>query len=165
IVNWARTADLRRRLAELEEASRQQEATIAALTKRLRDAAPVAPPPTTAEARPVRAEPSAAAPAPAAPPKSPVPQALPPVVVGRERAADVPARPPVKPPSSPPPPSPPPPPRQPFDWERVVGVKMFSAVAGVALVLAAVFFLPYSIDHGWLAPPIRVAIGTITGIG
>ena len=41
---------------------------------------------------------------------------------------------------------------------------MFSAVAGVALVLAAVFFLRYSIDHGWLAPPVRVAIGILTGI-
>jgi len=41
---------------------------------------------------------------------------------------------------------------------------MFSAVAGVALVLAAVFFLRYSIEHGWLSPPIRVAIGTLTGI-
>ena len=41
---------------------------------------------------------------------------------------------------------------------------MFSAVAGIALVLAAVFFLRYSIDHGWLAPPVRVAIGILTGI-
>jgi uncharacterized membrane protein len=52
-----------------------------------------------------------------------------------------------------------------LDWEQLIGVKMFSAVAGIALVLAAVFFLRYSIDHGWLAPPIRVAIGTLTGIG
>jgi hypothetical protein len=41
---------------------------------------------------------------------------------------------------------------------------MFSAVAGIALVLAAVFFLKYSVDHGWLAPPVRVAIGILTGI-
>jgi len=53
---------------------------------------------------------------------------------------------------------------EPFDWERLIGVKMFSAVAGVALVLAAVFFLRYSIDQGWLVPPIRVAIGVLTGI-
>lgn len=33
---------------------------------------------------------------------------------------------------------------------------MFSAVAGVAPVLAAVFFLRYSIDQGWLGPPIRL---------
>jgi len=41
---------------------------------------------------------------------------------------------------------------------------MFSAVAGIALVFAAVFFLRYSIDQGWLGPPIRVAIGVLTGV-
>lgn len=38
-------------------------------------------------------------------------------------------------------------------------MKLFSAIAGVALVLAAVFFLKYSLDSGWLQPPVRVAIG------
>src|SRR6185436_300848 len=51
-----------------------------------------------------------------------------------------------------------------FDWENIVGVKLFSAVAGIALVLAAVFFLRYSMDHGWLAPPVRVAIGILVAI-
>jgi hypothetical protein len=46
-----------------------------------------------------------------------------------------------------------------FDWESLVGVKLFSAIAGVALVFAAVFFLRYSVEHGWLQPPIRVLIG------
>jgi hypothetical protein len=40
-------------------------------------------------------------------------------------------------------------------------VKLFSAIAGIALVLAAIFFLRYSIEQGWLGPPIRVAIGVI----
>ena len=35
---------------------------------------------------------------------------------------------------------------------------------GIALVLAAVFFLRYSIDRGWLAPAVRVAIGIIVAI-
>jgi len=43
-------------------------------------------------------------------------------------------------------------------------VKLFSAIAGVALVLAAVFFLKYSVEHGWLQPPIRVLIGTAVGV-
>lgn len=43
-------------------------------------------------------------------------------------------------------------------------MKLFSAIAGIALVLAAVFFLRYSIEHGWLQPPVRVAIGVITAI-
>ncbi|PYQ95057.1 MAG: hypothetical protein DMF97_17490, partial [Acidobacteria bacterium] len=48
-----------------------------------------------------------------------------------------------------------------FDWEQLVGVRLFSAVAGIALVLAAIFFLRYSLDRGWLAPAVRVAIGIV----
>jgi uncharacterized membrane protein len=81
------------------------------------------------------------------------------------------------PPASPPPP----PPRRPggrgangggggfelpsIDWENLIGVKLFSWIAGVALALAGVFFLRYSIDHGWLSPAIRMSIGIIVGVG
>jgi hypothetical protein len=51
-----------------------------------------------------------------------------------------------------------------FNWESLVGVKLFSAIAGVALLLAGVFFLRFSLDHGWLQPPVRVAIGVIVGL-
>jgi uncharacterized membrane protein len=54
--------------------------------------------------------------------------------------------------------------RKPFDWESLIGVKLFSWIAGIALVLAALFFLSYSVEHGWLSPPVRAAIGMITGI-
>ena len=50
-----------------------------------------------------------------------------------------------------------------FDWEALVGVKLFSWIAGIALVFAAIFFLKYSVDHGWLGPPVRMAIGLLTG--
>ena len=43
-------------------------------------------------------------------------------------------------------------------------MKLFSAIAGIALVLAAIFFLRYSVEHGWLQPPIRVLIGTAVGV-
>lgn len=69
---------------------------------------------------------------------------------------------PVAPPR--PPVSPAPPPKPPFDWESLVGVKLFSWVAGVMLVVAAISFLRYSIDHGWLTPPLRMAFGLLTGI-
>ena len=69
------------------------------------------------------------------------------------------------------PPKPPRPPEPPstrpsfnvpaFDWENLIGVKLFSAIAGIALVIAAIFFLRYSIEHGWLEPPVRVAIGVL----
>ena len=32
-------------------------------------------------------------------------------------------------------------------------------------MLAAVFFLRYSVDQGWLQPPVRVAIGVLVGVG
>ena len=51
-----------------------------------------------------------------------------------------------------------------FDWENLIGVKLFSAIAGIALLLAAVFFLRYSVEHGWLQPPVRVGIGIIVAI-
>ncbi|HET7705168.1 MAG TPA: DUF2339 domain-containing protein [Thermoanaerobaculia bacterium] len=42
-------------------------------------------------------------------------------------------------------------------------MKLFSWIAGVALVLAAVFFLKYSVDHGWLSPVVRATLGLLTG--
>ena len=109
-------------------------------------------------------------------PPTVTPQPLPvePVVAHAESVEPAPAPqaaapPPHRPPAPPRPPMPPIPPHEPpveksFDWENVIGVKLFSAVAGIALVLAAIFFLKYSVDHGWLQPPIRVAIGILVSI-
>jgi uncharacterized membrane protein len=110
----------------------------------------VAPPPAAASTPPPTPRPQ-----PPAPPVKVAPPAVPP-------AAATPPRP------VPPPPPPPQPPARPavpaFDWESLVGVKLFSAIAGVALVLAAVFFLRYSVQQGWLQPPVRVMIGTLVAI-
>jgi hypothetical protein len=43
-------------------------------------------------------------------------------------------------------------------------VKLFAGIAGIALVVAAVFFLKYSIEAGWLQPPVRVAIGILVAV-
>jgi hypothetical protein len=59
----------------------------------------------------------------------------------------------------------PPAPSKPIDWESLVGIKLFGWIAGIALVLAAVFLFKYSIDHGWLRPAVRATFGFITGIG
>ncbi|HYN41215.1 MAG TPA: DUF2339 domain-containing protein, partial [Thermoanaerobaculia bacterium] len=131
---------------------------------------------------------AAAPPAPSAPsaPLPPVPPPPPPPVPPVLPAATPPVenRPPASPPFSPspgvpaaapgrlprpvapprPPVSPAPPPKPPFDWESLIGVKLFSWVAGVMLVVAAISFLRYSIDHGWLTAPLRMAIGLLTGI-
>jgi uncharacterized membrane protein len=69
---------------------------------------------------------------------------------------------PIVPPPTPQ--TPPPTPRKPFDWESLIGVKLFSWIAGIALVLAALFFLSYSVEHGWLSPPVRASLGLATGI-
>lgn len=109
-------------------------------------------------------------PLPVAPPvpAPPVSFPIPPVPAGRA----APPPPAAAPPAPPRPPAPlpapaaraPKPPKPPFDWESLVGVKLFSWIAGVMLVVAAVSFLRYSIDHGWLTPPLRVAIGLLAGI-
>lgn len=180
------------RLRELSEGARQRDAQLEALSARLRlleataggahaetttapsaasphvepvaaraaDVAPpapvVVPPPVSVEHVPPPAHPLR--PPPVVPP--PAPAAAPP----RDRVAPPPIPPP--PPRTPPrPPSPPPPKMPAIDWEGLVGVKLFSWIAGIALVFAAVFFLRYSYDRGWLAPPIRMAIGMIVGVG
>ncbi len=37
--------------------------------------------------------------------------------------------------------------------------------AGVALLVAAVSFLRWSIENGWLGPAVRAAIGAAVGLG
>jgi uncharacterized membrane protein len=101
------------------------------------------------------------------PAAAPAPTAMAPVTVALEPEA----------PQPPPPPPPPPviPPYQPppanaqarawnIDWENLVGVRLFSGIAGVALVLAAVFLFKYSVEHGWLRPAVRATFGFVTGI-
>lgn len=111
----------------------------------------------------------------AVPPASPVPPAAPVPAPGAMEppAPEAPAAPsaaePFVPPpyaASPPPPPPaePPPPRRSFDWESLVGVRLFSWLAGITLLVAAVAFLRYSMEHGWLGPPIRMAIGLAVGV-
>lgn len=102
------------------------------------------------------------------------PAAPPPLPAGRPDLVEAPValeerEPPAPPPppaAIPPPPipGPPPVPKPAFDWEGLVGVKLFSWAAGVMLVVAAVYFLRYSIQAGWLTPPIRMAMGLAVGI-
>ena len=110
---------------------------------------------------------------PAPPPPKPIVPAMPPPAPAQARVeAPRPPQlesPPVPPPPRRPPPpieppEPPPPPARSFDWEQLVGVRLFSAIAGIALVFAAVFFLRYSLDKGWLQPPVRVIIGVVVSI-
>jgi uncharacterized membrane protein len=60
--------------------------------------------------------------------------------------------------------APPPAARAAIDWEGFVGVKLFSWTAGIFLTLGALFFLRYSIERGWLSPPVQMAIGLLAGL-
>ena len=139
---------------------------------------PAAPPVATALPHPPLVSPVPAAPPVATPPTSTPPVAPPqpavaassapraasaPVQVGPSAAVRPPvAPPPPRPPAPPLPPLPPePPPSRSFDLENIVGVKLFSALAGIASVIAAVYFLRYSIEAGWLQPAVRVAIAVV----
>lgn len=77
--------------------------------------------------------------------------------------------PPAVPPELPSQPAPPKPawplPAAGFNWEQFLGVKLFAWAAGLALFLGVGFFLKWSFDHGLVTPPIRVAMGFVTGIG
>jgi uncharacterized membrane protein len=51
-----------------------------------------------------------------------------------------------------------------FDWEELVGVRLFSWAAAILLALAAVYFLGYSIQKGWLQPPVQMAICLVVAV-
>jgi Predicted membrane protein (DUF2339) len=192
IVAWVSARRSKERLEELEAIILHQRSELDAITEVVRQirravdgmAAEKAPP----SAEPALQAPHVPAPAAPVPPVAAPPQERPhrpvappsaverPVVVTSQPSpppsrpsadSQPPAQRPaaVKPPPPPPPPTEPPAPASPaFDWESLVGVKLFSAIAGVALVVAAIFFLLYSIEHGWLQPPVRVAIGIVVAI-
>ncbi|MEW6363809.1 MAG: DUF2339 domain-containing protein [Acidobacteriota bacterium] len=130
-----------------------------------------APPPVEAVPRPA---PTAAEPPPTPPPAAEaVPPAAPAESAPPPRAEA--ARPPLPPPPPPPPPprppvAPPPPPSglsalSNVDWEKFIGVKLFSWGAGILALVGVVLFLKVSIDRGWLTPPIRMLIGLLVGAG
>jgi uncharacterized membrane protein len=184
---WVALYRTRTRLTQLEQTLSEQQDAIGRLTaqlSQLRSAAgprpeatvpgapapgvpvpPLAVPP-SAPSAPARvlpppasaAPPSAVRPQATSPPTGTVPPAAAAIPHGTRTVGDRPALPPRVPPRVSPLP-PPKPPSPPFDWESLIGVKAFAAIAGIAMVIAAVSFLRYSVQQGWLQPPVRVLIG------
>lgn len=73
------------------------------------------------------------------------------------------------PPPAPPPPDAPPatppafePPR--IDLEQWLGVRGAAALGAIVLVIAALFFFQYGVEHGLIGPAVRVALGLVTGL-
>lgn len=142
-----RSEVLQREVGELRRLLLTTERSARHAAEAMASTAPVAPPAT--DIRPPAFE---------APPIAPAPD---PVVVA---AYEPPPPPPFVAPPPPPPVTPPPAPRPPFDWESLIGVRLFSWIAGIALVLAMIFLLKYGVEHGWLRPAVRAAIGLASGI-
>jgi len=163
LIVWAWVGRLKQRIEQLEQSKLDDRASareLTALMKRVaaledgRTAKPIAP----------------AIPPPVAPPippptPPPAPRPLPvagPVVVETPVVVSAPVQelppPPVAPAASAPA-------SRWLNWESLVGVQLFSAIAGIALLVAAVFFLKFSIEQGWLQPPVRAAIGVFVSIG
>ena len=71
------------------------------------------------------------------------------------------------PPVEPPPLTPPGPPGGPagIDWEQWIGIRGAALLGGIVMAVAALLFLQYSIEHGLIPPPVRVALGFLAGAG
>jgi uncharacterized membrane protein len=66
----------------------------------------------------------------------------------------------------PPPPAPAPAPATPatpFDWENLIGVRLFAWLGGAALFVGAALFLNYSIQQNLIPPAVRVALALVGG--
>jgi uncharacterized membrane protein len=52
-----------------------------------------------------------------------------------------------------------------FNWEQFMGVKLFAWIGGLALFIGLAFFVAYSFQQNLIKPPMRVALGFLTGLG
>ncbi len=88
-----------------------------------------------------------------------------------QKGPELPEKPVARPPVQPPPPGPSPWAerwrtfKSNVDWELFTGVKLFAWLGGVALFIAAGFFVKFSIDRNLIPPALRLAIGALFGIG
>lgn len=50
-----------------------------------------------------------------------------------------------------------------FNWESILGVKLFAWIGGLALFLGVVFFVKYAFENNWITPAMRIIVGAIVG--
>src|SRR5206468_10432921 len=101
------------------------------------------------------------------PPSTPV-ESAPPIYARAAAPPMLAASAPAPPPAPPPLVTTPPAPRgegSQIQWESFLGVKLFAWIAGLALFLAAVFFVKHAFEHDYITPRMRVLIGAATGLG
>jgi uncharacterized membrane protein len=51
-----------------------------------------------------------------------------------------------------------------FNWESILGVKLFAWIGGFALFLGVVFFVKYAFENNWITPTMRIIAGAIIGV-
>lgn len=56
-------------------------------------------------------------------------------------------------------------PKEPFSLEKFMGVKLFAWLGGVAMFFGVVFFVKYAFENNLIPPPVRIALGFVTGTG
>jgi len=166
LVIWliTQTNEARRRLEELARRLASVELDLHLLKRGEKDAtapatAPTATPPPVAELLKSR---EAQRTQPAAPPTF-APGAAPPPLAATTTAA-----PRTGAPQQVPPPLAPAPVRTTkpaFNLEHFLGVKMFAWIGGFIAFLVVAFVLKESFDRGWITPPLRIALGYVTGAG
>ena len=147
-------------IRKLKAAVRNLVQRVAALESHPSVAKAAAPGPAIISSAPVTPVPVQSAPTP--PVKEAVLPSPPPIPPSPERPSPPP---PVRPVQPPPAPLPPPAPAKPFDWEAFFGVKLFAWIGGFVLFLGIVFLVKYSFENNLIGPAMRVAIGTVLGLG
>jgi uncharacterized membrane protein len=55
-------------------------------------------------------------------------------------------------------------PTAPKDFEGRLGGRIYGWLGGIALALAGIFLVKYSIEQGWLSPSVRVGLGIVFGL-
>ncbi len=56
-------------------------------------------------------------------------------------------------------------PKEPFSLEKFMGVKLFAWLGGVAMFFGVIFFVKYAFENNLIPPPVRIALGFVTGTG
>lgn len=94
----------------------------------------------------------------------PIPPPIPTFLGAEKREEPPPFRSPIPEPIAPPP-EPQPSWLERINWEQFTGIKLFAWIGGLTAFLAAVFLVKYSVEHNWIPPEVRVAIGFVFAIG
>lgn len=148
IAALVRTAGLKAEVRELRAALRRLEARLTAAPATAAPAAAPPPPEARSSTPPPQPETSQSAPSESAPPQPPPVAPVPATAAPPAPTSAAPAG-PARPRES---------------LEQKLGGRAFAWIGALAVALAGVFLVKYSIDQGYLDPPVRVGLGGVLGM-